>query len=743
MSDVNKSISISYRADVQNLVNGLKKVGNISEKESKRLVKELDKAYTKASKASEKSARKQERALKKVGSTAKGVGKGIRSSFSGIGVAAGAAALAVLAFGKHIADMSNQLVDASTKTGVSVDTLSGLRLAAEGAGVSFTELEMGLVKLPQMMIQAADGGKKAQKSFEALGVQTTEMVDGFQKLRSADDVLKDVFTSLQNIESAEEKAARAADIFGRTAGPKFIQSGAIDNLEAFVTLANEFGVASGPRMQEQMAQFQRTSANAMMVLQGEVLRTFDVLMGGEGGSGGGINKAMNLLVESFVVLGSVAQNVIGGLNLHFQKLAFRIAPIAAILGGEGSLAAKAAMSLAIMKSQEGNQVLQEIDTLLEGEVGEKFSSPIEFAMKRLEEFRTLAAATSGTTPSGGGGGGGRRGGGGGGASATKQATKAVDELAESTKLLEKIDKEILDAMTKIRDERVSALTGEEKIIALRDIALQKVHEEKMALGSSIESQIEKLKLLEQTQEVQDQIADLELVQADRMQQLDKERREIIQEAFDAQKNNILEEGELKIEVAGEVTEAQLENDDKLKKSAREVFDEYTKGFGMIAQGFGVAADLIDQNTVKNKKNAELIFNLRKAASISEIIIGTATNLVEVFPNPFLMAGAAALGIAQTALVASEQPKFHMGGMIGSSSPLSPDETMVRAKSGEAILSTAAVNRIGADGVRSLENGGAITPQIIVMNPFKHYDRFIRGRDALGMSGNLGTGRRGY
>ena len=88
-------------------------------------------------------------------------------------------------------------------------------------------------------------------------------------------------------------------------------------------------------------------------------------------------------------------------------------------------------------------------------------------------------------------------------------------------------------------------------------------------------------------------------------------------------------------------------------------------------------------------------------------------------------------------------KFHMGGMIGSSSPLSPDETMVRAKSGEAILSTAAVNRIGADGVRSLENGGGITPQIIVMNPFKHYDRFIRGRDALGMSGNLGTGRRGY
>ena len=253
MSDVNKTIQIQYRAEVQNLVNGLKKVGNVSEKEAQKLVKELDKAYTKAARDAQKSAEKQERALKKVGKTAKGVGQGIKSSFSAIGVAAAAATVAVLAFGQHIADMSNQLVDASTKTGVNTDTLHGLRLAAEGAGVSFEELEMGLVKLPSLMQKSADGSKSAQRAFESLGVQTTETVDGFEQLRSADDVLKDVFRSLQQIESAEEKAARAADIFGRTAGPKFIQSGAIDNLDKFVSLANEFGVAAGPEMQKQMA----------------------------------------------------------------------------------------------------------------------------------------------------------------------------------------------------------------------------------------------------------------------------------------------------------------------------------------------------------------------------------------------------------------------------------------------------------------------------------------------------------
>ena len=731
MSDVNKSIRISYRADVQNLVNGLKKVGNLSEKESKRLVKELDKAYTKASKASEKSAKKQERALKKVSAQAKKTGKGIKASFSSIGIAAGLAAVAVFSFGKHIADMSNQLVDASTKTGISVETLHGLRLAAQGAGVSFEELNGGLNKIPQLMQFAADGSKEAQMAFKNLGVETMETVDGFQKLRSADDVLKDIFKSLQQITSAEEKAARAAKIFGEDAGPKFIQSGAIDNLEKFVALANEFGVASGPRMQKEMADFQRNSANAMMVLQGELIRTFDVLMGGEGGAGGGLNKAMDLLVESFVVLGSVAQNVLAGLNLHFQKLGFKILPVVKILMGD--------VGEGVILMEAFKQPISEIEQLLEGEIGQRFSSPIEHAMVRLGEFRKLVESTS-SSPTRGGGGARRTGG---GAGATQQTTKSVDELAESTKLLEKIDQEILDTMTKIRDERVSGLTGEEKIIALRDIALQKVHEEKMALDLSIQSQIEKLKLLEQTQEVQDQIADLIFVQTDRMEQLDKERRDIIQEAFDAQKDNILEEGELKIQIAGEVLEVQLENDNKLKKSAREVFDEYTQGFGMVAQGFGIAGDLIEQNSIKNKKNAELVFNLRKAAAISEIAIATATNLVDVFPSPFLMAGAIGLGIAQTALVASEQPKFHMGGMIGDSSPLAPDETMVRAKSGEAILSTSAVNRIGEEGVRALENGSGITPQIIVMNPFKHYDRFIRGRDALGMSGNTGTGRRGY
>ena len=729
-SDVNKTISIQYRAEVQNLINGLKKVGQVSEKEAQKLVNDLDKAYTKAARDAEKSAAKQERALKKVGSTAKGVGKGIQASFSNISIAAGAAAIAVLSFGQHIADLSNQLVDASTKTGINTETLHGLRLAATGAGVSFEELEVGLVKLPQLMQESADGSKTAQKAFEALGVQTTETVDGFEQLRSADDVLKDVFNSLQQVTSAEERAARAADIFGRTAGPKFIQSGAIDNLDKFVALANEFGVAAGPEMQKQMADFQRISATATEAIQGEFLRLLDVIAGGEAGAGGGLNNIILGATKAFIVFGEIAGNTLKGLQQSFGAvLAGLNVAVTSITGTADELE-----RAQIVFNEIGNEIAQH---------GDKFLDPFGAAEERLASFNKLLKATMQTSQGGGTGGGAPRRSGGGASQATQQTTKAVDELAQAMKMVEDIENKTLAAMLKARDEKVAQLSGEEKILALRDIALQKIHEEKMALEDSVQTQIEKLQAMEETQKVLDTISNLEFVREDEMARLNEKRRNIIKEAFDEQQSLILETGELEIEKNSEVTEKQLENDNRLKKSAREVFREYMMGADMVVEGLNVAADLIDQNAMKNKKNAELVFNIRKAAAIAEIAIATAQNVVEVFPNPFLMAGAAALGIAQGALVASEQPKFHMGGMIGGGGTLAPDETMVTAKRGEAILSTAAVNRIGEDGVRSLETGGGITPKIIVMNPFKHYDRFIRGRDAMGMSAIQGTGRKGY
>ena len=111
---------------------------------------------------------------------------------------------------------------------------------------------------------------------------------------------------------------------------------------------------------------------------------------------------------------------------------------------------------------------------------------------------------------------------------------------------------------------------------------------------------------------------------------------------------------------------------------------------------------------------------------------------------FLTAGAiAATGAAQATLVLSEEPKFHMGGLVGGGASLAPDEQRITAKTGEAVLSTSAVNRLGGEaGIQALERGGTTNPIVVVTNPFKHYDRFIKGRQLMGLD-SVRTGRGGY
>ena len=77
MADINRTIQIAYRAEVSNLVQGLQRVGKVSEKEAKEIVDNLDKAYEKASKEAKKSAKKQKEALEQVSKKSKAVGMDI------------------------------------------------------------------------------------------------------------------------------------------------------------------------------------------------------------------------------------------------------------------------------------------------------------------------------------------------------------------------------------------------------------------------------------------------------------------------------------------------------------------------------------------------------------------------------------------------------------------------------------------------------------------------------------------
>jgi len=732
MADVNKTIQIAYRAEVTNLVQGLQRVGKVSEKEAKEIVDNLDKAYEKASKEAKKSAKKQKEALEEVSKKSKAVGKDIKGAFSSIAVGAAAAGAAVLMFGQKMADMSNQLVDASAKTGVNVDTLNGLRLAAEGSGLAFEELEMGLIRLPQMMNQAANGSKKAQEAFQKLGVATTQTVDGFEQLRTADEVLKDVFHSLQQVTSQEEKAALAAEIFGRNAGPKFIQSGAIDNLEAFVSLAEDFGVSTGPNMTNSMADFQRVAATASNVVFGEMMRLVDVMMGGSGSGGRGLTNAILGATEAIIFMGSIAGDVFGTV----------------IASGNLQLAAMNMILQKITGSSEdaarAQQVFNEQLQVFTSSAGNMFSGSVDKATTRLEDFRksmnaTMSAPTAQGPSTGGPAGGpslprvprtGR----------VAKVAKEVNELAKAEKILTTVLKDIDSSIERQTKRRISSLGEEEQILAIRDREIERLVKAQEILNDTLGTEIERLFLKERTAEEDAKLLELE-------------------EAFQVRSDQITEEiKNAKIDAENEVFQVQMDNMDKVSSKMGEVLGQHLESVklrkeaeanaamfmvGQLGTGFETAAQMVETFGAKTKETEEIAFGIRKAASMADVVIETAKNVVAVAPlGPFAMGAMGAIGAAQLAIISAQQPKFHMGGMVGDASPLAPDETMVRAKRGEAILSTSAVNKIGAEGVRAIERGQGLEPTVIVMNPFKHYDRFIKGRTAMGMGGTS-TGRKGY
>ena len=83
--------------------------------------------------------------------------------------AAGAAiTLALGSALKKAADYGDMLAKTSQKTGIAVETLSGLKLAADLSGTSIEGMAMALAKMSRTMNDAQQGSKEAQEAIQRL-----------------------------------------------------------------------------------------------------------------------------------------------------------------------------------------------------------------------------------------------------------------------------------------------------------------------------------------------------------------------------------------------------------------------------------------------------------------------------------------------------------------------------------------------------------------------------------------------
>jgi hypothetical protein len=126
--------------------------------------------------------------------------------------AGGVVSGAMLGMVKVAANAGDELRDLSIRTGVSIETLSGLKYAAEQSGAGLQDVAIGMRTLAGNLQNASDKGGDAAKAFASIGVATAQP-NG--QLRKLDDVLLEVADRLKGMTDRTRAAALAQDLFGR------------------------------------------------------------------------------------------------------------------------------------------------------------------------------------------------------------------------------------------------------------------------------------------------------------------------------------------------------------------------------------------------------------------------------------------------------------------------------------------------------------------------------------------------
>ena len=215
-----------------------------------------------------------------------------------------------------------------------------------------------------------------------------------------------------------------------------------------------------------------------------------------------------------------------------------------------------------------------------------------------------------------------------------------------------------------------------------------------------------------------------------------EQEELDRALHDLKIEREIELDEIKRSALERLGELQTEQHEKTLDQLKKERDLRMRFAGDITGSFSAISDSITAiataNTDITAEQAQRLHRMNQEAAISSIGMSAAEGVMKAVAayigRPAMMATAIALvgataGLQTGAVLAQPPPTFDIGGMIGNSDPLQPDQTMIRAQSGEAILDRSTGRELGGEqGLRGLKSGG---PSVIVVSPFKHMDRYMK------------------
>ena len=217
------------------------------------------------------------------------------AAFAKAGLAAGTM---FAALNQRLASSKNELIDASTRTGLATETLAGLRLAAESSGQSFGRMERVLQVYTARIAAVGKGSKEAEDGFRKLGVSVRDEMTG--AFKDSDTILRETIAAIAAIEDPTQKAVAATNAFG-TSGTRLLQAVSDPSaLEGFIGLAADFGVNVGP----QAAQSAREWQTSMSVLTRTIEGSADKIVAAFGP--GGISGIVSAVGQTIVFMVQLA-----------------------------------------------------------------------------------------------------------------------------------------------------------------------------------------------------------------------------------------------------------------------------------------------------------------------------------------------------------------------------------------------------------------------------------------------------
>jgi hypothetical protein len=156
----------------------------------------------------------------------------------------------------------------------------------------------------------------------------------------------------------------------------------------------------------------------------------------------------------------------------------------------------------------------------------------------------------------------------------------------------------------------------------------------------------------------------------------------------------------------------------------------------------------DKRLEVTRNAARKAFLIDKAAKMASAAAATALAVVQALsagvpPYNYIAAGAVgAAGLIQQGVIASQQPSFHSGGLIGN---MAPDEQQATVRRGEAVLSPVGRRAMGDDTIRAANAGMGGGQVIMVQQVYRHrvFDSFVQDnlRTRGPLSRALGAGAR--